>query len=77
MQRTRSESEDVVRRELEPNLQNGYDVKFQNKVHAIQDECQDHVSGEELKSIETRCTQSFIKPCNMNPLFADRKPTGG
>ena len=53
--RTRSESEDFVRAELgaikrfEDRMQPQYDGELQKHVHALQDECREHVGQEESK----------------------------
>ena len=53
--RTRSQSEDFVRAELtavqrfEDSLQRQYDGQLRSHVHALQDECREHVGQEEDK----------------------------
>ena len=53
--RTRSESEDFVRAELgaierfEDRMQRQYNGELQQHVHALQDECREHVGQEESK----------------------------
>ena len=53
--RTRAQSESFVRAELtavqqvEDNLQRQYDGQLRSNVHALQDECRDHVGQEEDK----------------------------
>ena len=55
LQRARSQPGDFIRwtlvalERLKSNLQKEYDDQLHCKMHALQDECQDHVSGEELK----------------------------
>ena len=54
-QRTRNSSEDFVRCELaavqsfESSLQKEHDTQLHTRMHALQDERRDHVTGEELK----------------------------
>ena len=53
---TRNNSEDFVRCKLaavqhfESSLQKEHDTQIHARMHALQDECRDHVAGEELKT---------------------------
>ena len=53
--KTRSQSEDFARAELlsvprfEDSLQRQYDGQLGSHVHALQDECRDHVGQQEVK----------------------------